>query len=229
MLKLEGLHAGYGDVRIIRDVGLEVSPGELVSIVGRNGVGKSTLLKAIVGLATVVSGKVSLRETSLAGLPTHLMASMGVGYVAQEREVCPHLSVQENLLVPLLAAGRSSAASSLSGVYDRFPRLRERSRQPAGSLSGGERKLLAFARIMLLQPSVYLIDEPTEGLMPAAVQEIKSLMRAMREAGSAVVLVEQNLSLVRELSSRVYLMNMGQTEQCVDKLDDVNAERYLGL
>lgn len=227
MLRLEGVNAGYGAVQVLWDASLHVSAGEIVSIVGRNGVGKSTMLKAIVGLADVWAGEIVAGEHSLRRAATASMAGRGIGYVAQEREICPDLTVEENLRLPLFATAKS--LDRIPPLYERFPRLKERARQRAGSLSGGERKLLAFARIMLLEPSLYLIDEPTEGLMPAAVAEIGALIRGMRDVGAAVVLVEQNLGVVRELSNRVYLMNTGRIEKCVQKLGDAEAGQYLGV
>jgi ABC-type branched-subunit amino acid transport system ATPase component len=227
MLRLQGVDAGYGAVQIVWEVELHVAAGEIVSLVGRNGVGKSTTLKSIVGLADVWAGDIAVGQRSVRNMHPARMAQLGVGYVAQDREVCPDLTVEENLKLPLLATRKPLAR--MSAIYDRFPRLRERARQRAGSLSGGERKLLAFGRIMLLQPSLYLIDEPTEGLMPAAVAEIGALMRQLREGGAAILFVEQNLNLVRALSDRVYLMNIGRIEKCVDQLDDAASEQYLGV
>jgi len=227
VLKVENVAAGYGTVQILWDVSLEVAAGEVVSIVGRNGVGKSTLLKAIVGLADVFKGEILLKSNSITNLGTAAIAHAGVGYVAQSQEICSHLTVEENLQVALFASRRS--LDSIVTLYERFPRLKERSRQQAGTLSGGERKLLAFARITLLKPTVYLVDEPTEGLMPSAVAEIKSLLSDLRNAGSAIVLVEQDLELVRQLSNRIYLLDVGRIEKCVAKLDHETAERYLGV
>lgn len=226
-LRLERVDAGYGPVQVLWGASLHVERGEIVGIVGRNGVGKSTTLKAIMGLADVSTGAIFVADRSLRHVSTNRMAALGVGYVAQEREICPDLTVAENLKVPLYAARKP--LNRLDGLLKRFPRLRERARQRAGSLSGGERKLLAFARIMLLEPSVYLIDEPTEGLMPSAVAEIGALIREMSAAGAAVLLVEQNLTLIRDLVDRVYLMNVGRIEKCVEDLDDAHAELYLGV
>jgi branched-chain amino acid transport system ATP-binding protein len=227
VLRVDNVAAGYGAVQILWDVSLQVEAGEIVSIVGRNGVGKSTLLKAIVGLADVMKGEILLKSDSIRKLGTAAVARAGVGYVAQSQEVCSHLTVQENLQVALFAARRS--LDSIVTLYERFPRLKERSRQQAGTLSGGERKLLAFARITLLKPMVYLVDEPTEGLMPSAVDEIRSLLSDLRNSGAAIVLVEQNLDLVRQLASRVYLLDVGRIEKCVAELDHETAERYLGV
>jgi branched-chain amino acid transport system ATP-binding protein len=227
MLSLRGVNAGYGAVQILWGVDLQVAQGEIVSLVGRNGVGKSTTLKAVVGLADVLAGEITIGDRPLWKAETARMAELGVGYVAQDREVCPDLTVEENLKVPLFATGKP--LDRIAAIYDQFPRLRERARQRAGSLSGGERKLLAFGRIMLLQPSVYLIDEPSEGLMPSAVADIGALIGRLRDGGAAILVVEQNLRLVRQLSDRVYLMSTGRIERCVRELDDAVVGQYLGV
>lgn len=227
MLSLEGLDAGYGNVRILRGVTLHVGAGEIAGLVGRNGVGKSTTLRAVMGLASRMSGRIRLGGKPLEAIDTSRMAGAGVGYVAQNQEICPDLTVQENLQVPLFASRRPQ--QRLASVYERFGRLGERAHQRAGSLSGGERKMLAFARVMLLEPSVYLIDEPTEGLMPSAVAEIAALVADMRKAGAAVLLVEQDLTLIRSLCDRVYWMNVGRVEACTDAFDAGTAQRYLGV
>ena len=227
MLELRGVNAGYGTVNVVWDAHISVGQGEVASLVGRNGVGKSTTLKAVVGLADVSAGDIRIGDKPTRGLDTAYIVKSGVGYIAQEREICPALTVEENLRVPLYAKGQSP--TRMEAIFTQFPRLKERARQKAGSLSGGERKLLAFGRIMLLEPQVYLIDEPTEGLMPSAIAEISALIRRLREQGAAILLVEQHLDLVRALSDRVYLMNAGRIEQCVDSLNDETAKRYLGL
>lgn len=226
MLEVSGLEAGYGASRVVHGVDLAAVPGEVVSLVGRNGVGKTTTLKAIMGLVDVHGGTVRVRGETITPAPA-MAARRGVGYVAQQREVCPDLTVEENLLVPLYA--NRLDASKVELAYTRFGRLAERRAQVAGSLSGGERKLLAFARIMLLEPSIYLIDEPTEGLMPKAVDEIGAVIAELAGAGACVVLVEQNLALLRRLSTRVYLMNNGRVEATADTLGAAEAERFLGI
>jgi branched-chain amino acid transport system ATP-binding protein len=227
MLDVSRLQAGYGRARVVHDFSLSVGPGEVLGLVGRNGVGKTTSLKAILGLVDVFGGTVSVRGHVAGPMSPVSACRLGIGYVSQQREVCPELTVEQNLMLPLVANRLSTAA--VDGAYQRFPRLAERRRQVAGSLSGCERKLLAFARIMLLTPSIYLIDEPTEGLMPKAVDEIGHLIATIARDGAAVVVVEQNLALVRAVATRVALMNNGRIEATVDSLGAEEAERYLGV
>lgn len=227
MLDVSGLEAGYGRARVVHDFSLSVGPGEVLGLVGRNGVGKTTSLKAILGLVDVFGGTVSVQGRVAGAMTPALACRLGIGYVSQQREVCPDLTVEQNLMLPLVA--NRLPASAIDGAYDRFTRLAERRRQVAGSLSGGERKLLAFARIMLLSPRIYLVDEPTEGLMPKAVDEIGELIAGLAKDGAAVVLVEQNLPLVRAVTTRVALMNNGRIEATVESLGAEEAERYLGV
>jgi len=227
MLKVQNLNAGYGPVQVLWDINLAVSAAEVVCVVGRNGVGKSTLLNAIAGLADRRSGALSLSGESITQLGTAQRARSGIGYVPQQREICPDLTVEENLLVPLYALGLEPA--KLAAVYDRFVRLKERRYQVAGSLSGGERKLLAFARIMLCSPKIFLIDEPTEGLMPSAVMEISGLIAKCRDEGAAVLLVEQNLQVIESVADRIHLMNSGRIDFTLDNFDETQIVKYLGV
>jgi branched-chain amino acid transport system ATP-binding protein len=228
MVEVNGLHAGYDAMEVVRGVGFFAKAGEVVSLVGRNGVGKTTTLRALMGLAKVFKGEVVMNHLAAGNTPKVEQACRnGVGYIAQYHDVCQGLTVEDNLLLPLYANGLPTA--SVERAYARFSRLSERRKQVAGSLSGGERKLLAFARIMLLNPTVYLIDEPTEGLMPRAVDEITSLIKELAAAGACVVLIEQNLEMVRELSKRIYFMNNGRTEAVATALDDALVSRFLGV
>lgn len=228
MIKISDLHAGYDAMEIVRGVDISASAGEVVSLVGRNGVGKTTTLRALMGLARVFRGEVVLNNNAAQGAPSPVQACRnGVGYIAQNHDVCRSLTVEENLLLPLYA--NALPPQNINAIYDRFKRLSERRKQVAGSLSGGERKLLAFARIMLLKPAVYLVDEPTEGLMPRAVDEIAELIRELAQAGACVLLIEQDLSMIRHLSDRIYFMNNGKTEAVSNELDDALVSRFLGV
>nr|ART90053.1 branched-chain amino acid transport ATP-binding protein LivF [uncultured bacterium] len=227
MLEVSNLNAGYGAVQVIRELALNVRPGEVVSLVGRNGVGKTTTLKALVGVADVMSGAVVVQGKTLRGAQLSDMCRLGVGYIAQQREVCPDLTVEQNLLLPLYANRLNRR--QIDDVYARFERLSQRRKQVAGSLSGGERKLLAFARVMLLKPKVYLIDEPTEGLMPQAIEDIGRLIADLQAGGACVLLVEQNLEMIQRLSTRICLMNNGRIEATVSRLDDHLIQKFLGI
>jgi ABC-type branched-subunit amino acid transport system ATPase component len=227
MLEVVGMSAGYGSVRTVEDIDLVVGKGQVLSIVGRNGVGKTTTLKAIMGLIDVYDGRISVNGRPTGRMTPQAACRLGIGYVSQQREICPDLSVEENLLVPLIVNG--IARNKIEEAYARFGRLAERRKQIAGSLSGGERKLLAFARMMLLGPSIYLIDEPTEGLMPKAVDEIGELIGTLASNGACVVLVEQNLGFARQISTRFALMNNGRIEQTVSILLPEHVDRYLGV
>jgi branched-chain amino acid transport system ATP-binding protein len=215
-------------MEIVRGVTISANAGEIVSLVGRNGVGKTTTLRALMGLARVFKGDIVLNNNAYKGTPTPVQACRnGIGYIAQNNDICRDLTVEENLLLPLYANALPSR--NVNEVYERFQRLSERRKQVAGSLSGGERKLLAFARIMLLKPAVYLVDEPTEGLMPRAVDEIAELIRELATAGACVLLIEQDLNMVRHLSKRIYFMNNGRTEAVSNELDDALVSRFLGV
>ena len=227
MLEIKSLAAGYGALPVIRDLSLSVGTGEVLSLVGRNGVGKTTTLRAIMGLADIHAGSIRVGSAATAAMSPIMACRLGIGYVAQQREVCPDLSVEQNLLLPLYA--NKLPASTIDTVYARFPKLADRKRQVAGTLSGGERKLLAFGRIMLLKPRIYLVDEPTEGLMPQAVDEIMALIAGLRTAGACVLLVEQNLEMVRRLSDRIAFMNNGKIDAVTTGLDDTLVARYLGV
>ena len=227
MLRVVGMQAGYGRTQIVWDIDLTIGRGEVVGLVGRNGVGKTTTLKAMLGLAEVFAGSIFIGDRPLRGSPIAAMAGLGIGYVAQDRAICPDLSVEENLLLSIFA--QRVSRQRIATVYQRFPRLAERRYQTAGHLSGGERKLLAFGRIMLLQPTFFLIDEPTEGLMPTAVAEIGDLIRELAAAGAGILLVEQNLPMVRAVTDRSYLINRGRIELSVAEIGEQEAARFFGV
>jgi branched-chain amino acid transport system ATP-binding protein len=227
MLEVSNLSAGYGPILAVRNINLDVVEGQVLGIVGRNGVGKTTTLKAIMGLIDVYEGKISVNGVSADSISPQAACGLGIGYVSQQREVCPELTVEQNLLLPLYANGISRKV--IDKAYTRFGRLAERRKQIAGSLSGGERKLLAFARMMLLEPRIFLVDEPTEGLMPKAVDEIGELINSLVSSGVCVVLVEQNLHLIRQVSTRIAFMNNGRIEQVADSLLPELVDRYLGV
>ena len=212
MLTLDDVHTYYGKSHVLQGVSLTVGPGEVVGLLGRNGVGKSTTLKTIMGLVRPARGQVTLDGRPVAGLPPHRVARLGIAWVPEERRIFRLLTVFENLRTGLDRRGVDAARQQalLDKVYRHFPVLRERRDQAGGTLSGGEQQMLAIARAMMLEPKIILLDEPTEGLMPRMVGQIREIIRVLHEDGVAILLVEQNLPLTLEVASRVYIMEKGQ-------------------
>ena len=207
MLTIEGVTAEIGKVPVLRGVSLTVGAGETVALLGRNGAGKTSTLRATLGLLKRSAGRVTYLDQDLGLLPPHKLASLGVGYVPQGRGIFPLLTVEENLYLGL--AGNPVSALT-DDVFGRFPRLKERLGQAAGTLSGGEQQMLAIARCLLMQPKLIMLDEPTEGIMPKLVAQIRHEIADIAKRGIAVLLVEQNLRTALKLASRVYLMERGQ-------------------
>jgi branched-chain amino acid transport system ATP-binding protein len=213
MLTVSGLHAHYGLSHVIQGIDLEARPGEVVGIFGRNGVGKTTLLKTIVGWIKPTSGEIRLGGERLDGREPDAICHIGVGFVPEDRRIFPGLTVQENLELGFLQVqrrpGRESRAA-LERVYDRFPRLGERRKQLGTTLSGGEQQMLAIARVMVGKPKLVLVDEPSEGLAPMIVAEIFAVLRDLRESGAIVLLVEQNVHEALSLADRFYAVERGR-------------------
>ena len=212
MLALENVHTYYGKSHILHDVSIEVGRGEVVGLLGRNGVGKSTTLKTTMGLVRPAEGRVVFEGKDLAGLAPHKVAHVGIAYVPEDRRIFRLLSVLDNLRTGLERPGLSAERRQalLEKVYASFPVLRERRNQAGGTLSGGEQQMLAIARAMMLEPKIILLDEPTEGLMPRMVSQIREIIAILHREGVAILLVEQNVRLTLEVSSRVYIMEKGQ-------------------
>ena len=211
LLDIRGLNVYYGESHILRDVDLSVAPGEMVCLIGRNGVGKTTLLKTVIGLLQQRSGDLSLEGRALAGLPPHRRARVGVGYVPQGREIIPQLTVRENLLLGLeaLPGGMAKHRHIDPLVFDLFPILEKFLARRGGDLSGGQQQQLAIARALLGKPKLLLLDEPTEGIQPSVVLDIERAVRRIIEAtGISVLLVEQHLHFVRQ-ADRYYAMQRG--------------------
>ena len=205
-LELDGVSAGYGETVVLEDVSLLVEEGESVSIIGRNGVGKTTLLATAMGHTSLHRGAVRLKGRDVSRLAVHRRARAGLGYVPQEREIFPSLTLRENLEV----AARSGPWT-LEAVFDLFPHLRERQSNGGHQLSGGEQQMLAIGRALMGNPSVMLMDEPSEGLAPVIVEELARAVRRLREHGAVtLVLVEQNMRLALELSPRAVVLERGR-------------------
>ncbi|HXF98036.1 MAG TPA: ABC transporter ATP-binding protein [Gaiellaceae bacterium] len=210
VLRVGAVEAGYfPDVPILNGVDLRVAEGEMVTVVGPNGAGKSTLVKVVVGLLRPWRGSVLLRGEDVTGLKPHAIVARGVGYVAQRDNVFPSLSVEENLALGALAA-RGRDGHALEEMYELFPRLAERRRQAAGALSGGERQMLALARALVAGPDVLLLDEPSAGLSPVAMDVMFEKIMAVNARGIAVLMVEQNARRALAISHRGYVLDLGQ-------------------
>jgi len=208
MLEVRDLHAFYGKSHILQGVDLKVDQGEIVSLLGRNGVGRSTACKTIMGLVPPV-GRVSFKGRSIAGLRPDQIAHLGVGYVPEDRQVFPGLTVRQNLELGLKRAG-VFGRWKFDDVFSLFPNLGERQDNPAGVLSGGEQQMLTMCRTLMGDPDLVIIDEPTEGLAPKLVEQVGELLSEISRRGVAILLVEQKLAIALKISSRVYVMGHGR-------------------
>ena len=211
VLSVAGIEAGYfPDVPILNGVDLRLAPGEMVTVVGPNGAGKSTLVKVVIGLLRPWRGSVLLRGEPVTGLKPHAIVARGVGYVAQRDSVFPSMSVEENLTLGAIPARSRGDGQLFDEMYDLFPRLGERRRQAAGALSGGERQMLALARALVAGPDVLLLDEPSAGLSPLAMDVMFEKIVAINARGIAVLMVEQNARRALAISHRGYVLDLGQ-------------------
>ncbi len=226
MLAVGDLRAGYGGKPILLGVDLEVRAGDIVAVIGRNGVGKSTLMRALIGLLPPMAGTMRFEGRDIGTMRPHLRARGGIGYVPQGRDVFPRLTVDENLRV---AASMGRATSTgYEFVYATFPILRERRRQRAGTLSGGQQQQLAIGRALIGRPSLLLLDEPSEGIQPSIVQDIARVMVALnRDTGITILFVEQNLDMIQAAARRCHVMDKGRitAELPNDEMHDRNAMR----
>jgi len=228
-LEVEGVHTYYRESHVLQGVSLRVEPGEVLAILGRNGMGKTTLIRTIVGFTPPREGRVRYKDTEISRLPPFRMVELGMGLVPQGRRVFPSLSVRENLEVARRGAGRWN----LEQVYALFPRLRERAANRANKLSGGEQQMLAIGRALMSNPDLLLMDEPTEGLAPLLVREVGRVIAELKRSGLSILLVEQNLALALSVADRVHVLSRGQivhtgTSAELMTNDDVKT-RYLGV
>lgn len=230
ILRIEGLHAHYGKIHVLQGVDVTVGQREAVALLGRNGVGKSTTLRTTLGLIPRSAGRIKYMGKDITRLPAHRLAGLGIGYVPQGRGIFPLLSVMENLCLGL--RGRPDP-NRLEEIFARFPRLLERARQAGGTLSGGEQQMLAIARCLMAGPQLLILDEPTEGIMPTLVADIRRTIQSINSSGVAVLLVEQNVKTALRICERVYLMEKGRIAHegsSVDmRTDHQTIHRYLGL
>ena len=212
MLKVESLHADIGGSRILRGVSLEVGPGEVACLMGRNGVGKTTTLKSITGLHDVRSGNIFLEGKSLNGMPPDARARLGIGYVPQGRDIFPHMTVEENLRIGYVANGSriTDVKASLERIYSLFPVLKSMLARKGGVLSGGQQQQLAIGRALLTGPKLLILDEPTEGIQPSIIEEIGETIKLLRTSGKlAILLVEQYVDFCRDVGDRYFAMDRG--------------------
>ena len=228
-LRLQDLHGYYGKSHILQGVSLEVGQGEIVTLLGRNGAGKSTTLKAAVGLVTPERGVVELEGRDVTGRAPYQIAAAGLSLVPEDRGIFQLLTVEENLRI----AARKGSPWSIRDIYGIFPRLEERRNNGGGQLSGGEQQMLAIARALLNGPKVLMLDEPVEGLAPIIVEEIVAQIRLIRDAGVPILLVEQNLAVCSQLADRHYILELGQIvhEASAEQFrsDPATIDRYLGV
>jgi branched-chain amino acid transport system ATP-binding protein len=210
MLEIRDLRAGYGKVDVIRGINLHVAPGECVALVGANGAGKSTTLKCICGLNPVRSGQILFNRERIDGMPGHVIVRRGITMCPEGRQVFPEMSVRENLEMGAHTRGDSNQESDLQSMFDLFPVLRQRERQLAGTLSGGEQEMLAIGRALMAKPKLCIFDEPSLGLAPRVVAEVEQTLRQIKAMGTTILLVEQNAAMALRLADRAYVFEAGE-------------------
>ena len=229
MLAVDDIHTYYGDSYVLQGASLRVDKGEVVAVLGRNGVGKTTLVRSILGLTPARRGRIALNGADITGLAAYRIARLGLGYVPQGRRIFPSLTVRENLAVTARGPGRWS----FERILELFPNLSNRLRQLGGKLSGGEQQMLAAGRALVTNPELMLLDEPSEGLSPLMVRELGRVIEALKAAGTSVLLIEQHLRFATRYADRLYLMSKGRiVHECSPAelaADAAVRARYLGV
>ena len=230
MLRISGLHAFYGESHILHGIDLVVGEGELVTLLGRNGAGRTTILKSILGLVGSRTGSIQVRGVETIAMPTHKIAHLGIGYCPEERGIFSSLTVQENLMLPV-AVGPGGL--SVPEIFEMFPNLLERRGSMGTRLSGGEQQMLAMARILRTGASLLLLDEITEGLAPVIVQTLRQLMGKLKQRGFTIILVEQNFHFAADLADRHYVIDRGTIAEMITReqlpASTEKLNRYLGV
>ncbi len=233
MLRVENIDVYYGMIHAIRDLSLEVNEGEIVTLIGANGAGKTSTLRAISGLNPIKRGEIRYRDTKIDGLDAHKLVGKGISQVPEGRRIFGDQTVEENLLLgAYLRKDKTEAKKTMEEVFKRFPRILERRKQLAGTLSGGEQQMLAIGRALMAKPKLLLLDEPSMGLAPIIVEEIFDIIKEIREQGTTILLVEQNANLALQLADRGYVLETGGIVLSGDANDLLNNEAvqkaYLG-
>lgn len=230
MLTISGVESGYGESMVVRDVGFTLQPGRVTCLMGRNGVGKTTLLKTIMGMVKAKRGSIRFEDKELMGGLPSLRARLGIGYVPQGREIFPQLTVEENVLLGLEAKPMLAKRSAVpQEIYARFPVLYDMRSRSGGDLSGGQQQQLAFARALVSAPKLLLLDEPTEGIQPNIVQDIAELIKQLRAEGMSVLLVEQSILFAREAADEFMVLDKGMivARGAIEELDEKIIHRHL--
>ncbi|MBE6905781.1 ABC transporter ATP-binding protein [Marasmitruncus massiliensis] len=234
MLKVEGLHTYYGNIRALKGIDMEIQQGEIVTLIGSNGAGKTTTLNSIAGIVRSAKGSITFEGKSIVGMPAHSMVKMGISLAPEGREVFPALTVEENLrLGAYIKNDKGQISAAFDRVYTLFPRLKERIRQQAGTLSGGEQQMLAIGRALMNEPKLLLLDEPSLGLAPNIVLMIFDLIQDINKQGVTILLVEQNANMALSVAHRAYVLEIGKISMQGKASDLANDPRvrqaYLGL
>jgi len=232
MLQLIDIHTYYGESYVLRGISLKIQEGSIVALLGRNGMGKTTTIRSIIGFTPPRRGQILFRDQNIAGLPSYKIAHLGVGLVPQGRSIFPSLSVKENLTMSARGVGKVDSWT-LDKVYSLFPILKERSRYPGTLLSGGEQQMLAIGRALMTNPQLILMDEPSEGLAPLIVKEVGNIIYQLKQKGFSILLVEQNLPMALKVADYLYILSNGKVvyESTPDDLrsnDEVKA-KYIGV
>lgn len=234
MLKLDRIDVSYGPVQVLRQFSLSLERGEILCLMGRNGAGKTTAMKAIMGLLPLSAGSITLGDTVASALPAHKVPKLGIGYVPQGRRLFSELTVAQNLEIGLMVRGRGQDTSAVrANVLGIFPRLQERLDQKAETLSGGEQQMLATARALCLEPGFLLLDEPTEGLQPSMIANIRDVVLRMKQQGVGVLLVEQRIDAVLSMADRVAFIENGHPREVIAASeltsDSPLLQKYVGV
>ncbi len=232
LLKVEDINVYYGAIHAIKGISFEVNEGEIVTLIGANGAGKSTTLKTVSGILHSHSGSIDFEGNSISHIPPHKLISMGIAHVPEGRRIFQQLTVKENLEMGAYTRPKSEVKASMENVFERFPRLKEREKQVAGTLSGGEQQMLAMGRALMSRPKLMMLDEPSMGLSPLLVQQIFDIIKELNDAGTTILLVEQNAKMALSIADRAYVLETGKIVMegnAKEMLSDPSVKRaYLG-